>query len=129
MGGLDIKPGGRHDVVLRMFNDRSSGWEVTDDRIDALASVPSGLDERHAVAIADMVDAAVEGAKRWGMSTERFLAIHEYLVFIRTPTTQTIKDVIRRMQLGGIRDGVSDRDWFVEAMKVLLAIEESKNDV
>jgi hypothetical protein len=109
-----------------MFNDRSSGWEVTDDRLDALAAVPSGLDERHAVAIADMVDTAVEGAKRWGMSTERFLAIREYLVLVRTPTTQTIKDVIRRMQLGGIRDGVADRDWFVEATKILLAIEESK---
>lgn len=126
MGGLGIELEGRHEVVLRMFNDRSTGWEVTDDRIDALVSVPSGLEEQHAVSIADMVDTAVEGARRWGMTTERFLALRQYLVLIRTPTVQSIKDVIQQMQLGGIRDGVADRDWFLEAVKMLLAIEESK---
>jgi hypothetical protein len=126
VGGLGIELEGRHEVVLRMFNDRSTGWEVTDDRIDALASIPSGLEEKHAASIADMVDTAVEGARRWGMTTERFLALRQYLVLVRAPTVQSIKDVIQQMQLGGIRDGVADRDWFLEAVKMLLAIEESK---
>jgi hypothetical protein len=126
VGGLSIELEGRHEVVLRMFNDRSTGWEVTDDRIDALALIPSGLEEKYAVSIADMVDTAVEGARRWGMTTERFLALRQYLVLIRAPSVQTIKDVIQQMQLGGIRDGVADRDWFLEAVKMLLAIEESK---
>lgn len=128
MGGVAIDVEKRHDVVLRMFNDRSSGWEITDDRLDALIAIPSGLEEKHSLAIADMVDTALVGAKRWGMTTERYLALREYLTLVRAPTRQTVRDVIQRLQLGGLRDGVADRDWFIETMKVLLAVEEGSRN-
>ncbi len=107
-----------------MFNDRSPSWEVTDDRLDALVSVPSGLEKRHADTIGGMVDAAVEGTNAWGMTTERFVALQQYLSLVSAPTMQTIRDVIQRMQLGGMRDRVADQDWFVDAMKILLHLEE-----
>lgn len=110
-----------------MFNDRSSKWKVTDDRVDALVAVPSGLEKDHVETIADMVDVAVEGAGEWGMTTERFVALRGYIDLIMAPTAETIRDVIRRVQLGGLRDGVADRGWFVDAMKILLDLEEMQS--
>lgn len=108
-----------------MFNDRSSSstWEITDDRVNALVAVPGGLQKRHAETIISMVDVAVEGAESWGMTTERFTALQQYLLLIQAPTIQTIRDVIQRMQLGGLRDGVAHQEWFVDAVKILLHME------
>ena len=128
MGEIAIHVEKRHAVVLRMFNDRSSGWEVTDDRLDALIAIPSGLGGQHTSTISDMVDSAVEGGNRWRMTTERYVALREYLSLIRAPTKQNVRDVIQRMQLGGLRDGVADKEWFDEAMKVLLSVEEGSRN-
>ena len=126
MGALGAEIGERHAVVLRMFNDRSPAWEVTEDRIDALVAVPSGLEKRHAETIASMIDIAIEGSKSWGMTTERFTALQQYLALVMAPTMQTIRDLIRRTQLGGVRDGVAGREWFIDTMKLLLHLEEGQ---
>ena len=124
MGAVAPIVGDRHAVVLRMFNDRSPEWEVTDERVDALASIPSGMEERHITTITKMVESAVEGIKRWGLTTERFVALRQYIALIRAPTSRETRDVIRQMQLGGMRDGVADREWFRNTMKLLLNLEE-----
>jgi len=119
----------RHAIVLRMFNNRSSEWEVTDERIDALAAIPRGLEKRHAETFADMVDSAVEGIKGWGLTTERFTALQQYIALINSPTPQDIRDVIQQAQLGALRDGVADREWFVNAVKLLQKLEGEKPSV
>ena len=114
----------RHAVVLRMFNDRSPQWEITDERLDALAAVPSGLEKRHVETIADMVNTAIEGVPSWGLTTERFVALRQYIHLAGVPTAQTIRDIIQQAQLGGLRDGVAGRGWFVSMMDLLLKLEE-----
>jgi hypothetical protein len=129
VGALAENIGERHSTVLRMFNERSSSWAVTDDRVNALASIPVGLEGRHVSTITAMVDAAVEGAKHWGLTAERFSALRRFVELANSPAKHDIANVIQRMQLGGMRDGVADREWFVAAMEILLHAEgDSSND-
>ena len=117
---------GRHTVVLRMFNEREGSWKVTTDRLDALTSPPTGMDPRHASTISDMVDSALDGGKTWGLTAERYGAIHNYLAMAQAPAPEAIKGVVQRMKVGGIRDGVSDREWFIDAMKELVELMDRK---
>ncbi len=124
MGAVERTIDARHAIVLRMFNERVSLWEVTNDRLDALVEVPSGLEKRHIDTIQEMVSAAIEGTKSWTMTTERYVALQQYLALVMMPSIHAVRDVIQRAQLGGVRDGVAGREWFVEAMKLLLKFEE-----
>lgn len=112
-------PSANHEAVLRMVNGLAHTWDVTDERLEAFASLPTGLPPHHQKTFEEMLDLAASGASTWPATVARYTALRAYALIARRPPQRDVKQVLQVVQLGALRDGVADREWVQLTITVL----------